>query len=161
MKLMHFVVISIGIIMLFYLAGIETGTSQIINNFQLGQNNSITNPSTNPDAGTITSFDSIKNLIFGNFFWVMVGIAIIAIGAVSFFQVAGLSFSLQADYTAVYSVIASALWIWVSIDLWTIKGYIGSLTGSTGVFYYLSFFLIVIYMASFAFALFQFIKTGT
>ena len=134
MKVYYLTVMAVGIMFLFYVAGIETNSSNIIS--------AIGNP-TNWSSGTI---------------WVL------AIAAMSAFllltnKISAFGFTVQASTEAIIAVFVGGIYIIFAADLYSIVTFVGSITdSSTNWIYYLVWSLIVPLMIGYTISLIDYIR---
>lgn len=160
MKLFPFIIITIGLMFTFYMAGIDTGSSKVIDAFQLNENETLVDVNPNVTASDVGSFASIKNQMSSTniFYVVLVFFFIVTILSLAKFSVLSASWSPSID--AAFSVLAGILWALFAIDIFSIIKFVGEITGNTGWVYQLIRIILVVYLVGFLFALISFIKKG-
>lgn len=149
MKLFYFMIIAIGIMFTFQIAGINTGSNLLLDKFIGGTTTNIdpTVSGTSPsDIAGASNFWIMLNILFA------VAIALSIVGAV----LGG-----QRSESAINALVAGAatfIWSMFAIDFWSILKLMSSVTGGSGWEYWLVWIIIVPFEVGFGYSLINFIQ---
>lgn len=160
MRLAYFIAISIGLMTLFYLAGIDTGSSLILNFMETG-NSTTPIGDLNPDFSqpTTIKYDA-EDILSSTTLWQMLWIALFVFVFIAGGKITLYGTSIQVAVEAVLAGIAGVLFYVFVVDAWSIISYMRTLTGGTGWIFFLVFTLGIIYISMFVISLIQFIVRG-
>jgi len=170
MKLYYFMIIAIGLMFTFNLAGIDTGSSNIFKALGIGNNNvsNISNVDVYPDLSNESNNVSYevrdvvnpKDKLGKSYFWYMIAIALAVLVLTS--GVTGvkiLGFGVQLNLVnSISAGVATFILAMFAYDFFSIVRYMAEITGGTGWEYYLVWILIFPFLATFAFQLIKFIQ---
>lgn len=164
MRLAYFIAISIGLMTLFYLAGIDTGSSLILNFMETG-NSTTPIGDLNPDFSqpTTTEYDA-ENILSSTTLWQMLWIALFVFVFLAGVKITLFGNSIQVAVEAVLAGIAGVLFYVFVVDAWSIISYtrrITNVTDGTEWIFFLVFTLGIIYISMFVISLIQFIVRGS
>ena len=160
MKVYVFVIITLGLMFTFHMAGIDTGSSKAIDYFGLSSTNNTVN--VNPDVSitSVGTFTQIKNHLSANsFYYILIAFFIIAT-ILSLAKVSALTLSWQPSIDAVFAVMGLIVWSIFALDTYSIIKFVGEITGNAGWIYNVVKIFLIVYLGAFAFALISFIKQG-
>lgn len=156
MKLYYFVIIAIGLMFTFHLAGIETGSGRILD---MLTSENVSNTIVDYDEADYTGADT-GDILNNNSWWVVLAVAfttLIALAGFRGIRVAG--FGLEVNpMNAIVAAVASAIFTMFALDFFSILIHMHEITGGTGWQYHLTWILIVPILFGFALSLIQFIK---
>lgn len=164
MRMAHFVIISLGLMFLFYLAGVDTGSSKMMTSV-FGSNN-ITNqnidinPNVSISEGVVDSSSGIINTLVNKPIWFVILASLLLILILSIFKVSFLSFNWNPSVDAGYIAIGIVIWGLVSLDMFSIWTELNRITGAEGWMYLITTILIFTYLIAFAFSIFRFARSG-
>ena len=150
MKVYYFMIIAVGLMFLFNLAGIETGSNQIFDLFQVNLNQTA-NIHPTVTATDITIIDNAST------FWIALAAAILLFGATTIKISAGFA-SLQITTEAVLAALSGFIFVVFATDFLSILNYMRIVTGGTGWEFHLTWILIVPFLIGFALSIIQLIK---
>lgn len=170
MKLYYFMIIAIGLMFTFNLAGIDTGSHKIFQLIGL-QNNNVSNISDVdivPDVNVSITKEDIVNpsgvasrIKSSMTIWlsVVIAIAIMFLSAVmGGVSIAGSGVNTSSIVYVITSGVATFILSMFAFDFFSIVRYMAEITGGTGWEYYLVWILIFPFLATFAFQLIKFIQ---
>jgi hypothetical protein len=150
MKIYYFIVVTIGLMFLFNLAGI-TNESKSIDYTGLG------NGSVPPDFTPSSEETDASNLSHSTTFWALIAAAAALFFAGSFRVSAGIvQFQLVTE--TIFAGIASFIAVMFLSDVYSILSKMYEITGGTGIWYYLTWMIIAPYLVGFGAALVEFIR---
>jgi len=174
MKLYYFMIIAIGLMFTFNLAGIDTGNHNIL--VHLGfENNNISNLSgveLKPDIGNISIESSdiarpsnlkskIKHITDDATLWWSFAVAMAVIFGLAIagsIRIAGSGFNTSAGIYVITAGVSIFIFYMFAFDFLSILRYMKEITGGTGWEYYLVWILIFPFIVGFAFELIKFIQ---
>ena len=149
MRLSVFLIIVVGLMFTFHLAGIETGSSNILTKVLPNQTTNI-----NPSVGDVTTDDllSSKNI------WIAVIIAFVVIGAVTATRINLGVVQFQATTENIYSFLSLIIWGMFAVDFLSILKVVYIATGGIGWIFTIIFLLMSLFLISFAISLLNFVR---
>lgn len=159
MKLYYFMIIMIGLMYTFSLAGIETGSNDLFQKMNiLGEN--LNDTVINPTLSSTTEYDT-QDISNASYYWAAFVIAMIVIagaGVLGSVEVLGSGFNTGSFLTAVVAVLSSFIYGMFATDLFSILKLMYEITGGSGWQFHLTWILIVPILFAFPVSLIQFIK---
>jgi len=147
MKIYVMTIIAIGLMFLFYLAGIGT-PSMVLSAIGGKATNSTT------ASGDVTDTQQFSN---SNLF-LFAGIFIAGVIAMSVTSIQIGGYSLNTPLEALIGAFIGGVYLLFATDLFAIVSYVGSLTGSTGWIYYSTWAIIVPLLGGYTISLIEFIR---
>jgi len=137
MKVYTFTVIAIGIMFLFNIAGLDTGTSQIL------------------DAlGGVETTGGFQ----GTNLWIAIAVFVAASIAVAVSRISIGGFSLNTPIEALIATFIGGIYLLFASDLYSIVSYIGGIAGTTSWEYYTCWAVIVPILAGYTISIVEFIR---
>lgn len=161
MKLYYFMIIAIGLMYTFSLAGIETGSNHLIGALGMGVDD-INSTVIDPSFDTAGEYD-VRDIINQNSWWASLILAMIVaatLGAIRGVSILGSGISVDF-ISAIVAGISTFLFSMFSLDFFSILIYMKELNcigGTCGWQFHLTWILIVPMLFGFGISLIQFIK---
>lgn len=158
MKLYVFIIMTLGLMFTFYMAGIDTGSNLIFQRFSFNDTSIDVNP--NVSTSDVGTYSKVRERLSGaTYFYILMGFfAVIALFSIARFS--AFTISWQPLIEGGYAALSVVLWAIFSIDVYSTIKYTGELTDYSGWVYNLIFITLLCYLALFSFALIKFIRTG-
>jgi hypothetical protein len=168
MRLVTYVMIALGLMFLFNIAGVETGGSGLLldavfgaSSGNLSAENISIDTNVSVSSTEASSSSTLRNLVTGKSLWYIFLLVLSVIAILSLIKVSALSFSFQPDALRVgTSVIAIAVYALVLLDMIAVWKYVGIITNATGWIFIIISFLMMIFVVGFLFSLIKFITQG-
>jgi len=163
MKLYYFMVIAIGLMWTFHLAGIQTGSSHILNSIQgLWLNETDVNPVSSGNGSSYEVYDVVNpsRALDKSTYWAMISLALsvlVAIGGLKEVKILGSGISMN-PIASVTAGVATFICSMFAFDFFSIVHYMNQITGGTGWEYYLTWVLIFPILVGFVFSLIEFVQ---
>jgi len=158
MKLYYFMIIAIGLMFTFSIAGVDTGSNRIINTLGMGVN-SLNETVITPSLSAASTYN-IRDIINQNSWWLaLVGAFAVAIslGAIKGVSIFGGGAQLD-PLNAIMAAVAAYIYFMFSFDFLSILLYMFEITNGVGWQFNLTWILIVPFLFAFAFSIIQFIR---
>lgn len=121
MKVYYYLIIAVGIMLLFGLAGVETSSNHILRTFISTNNTAISPDTTASNPSSVNSVRNFTGSLWENFLVAL--LAIVVLVAVSKIQIGGFSLGGGIDRTVVLSALMYGLFGFIVQDLWSIVAY--------------------------------------
>ena len=159
MKLYYFMLIAVGLMYVFYLGGIDTGSGKILASLDVvvdsNSNNTVNlDPSIDAEGLEASNIKSNSKYIWGAL--IMFLILVMVFSALSSFQVG--SSGVVFNFEGFVAGIAAFLWAIFSLDFYSILTKMYQVTGGIGWEFHLTWILIVPFLVGFALSIIQFVK---
>jgi hypothetical protein len=153
MKLYYFILSALGIMILLYLGGVNTGSGSVVNsllfnnvsNIQISNNQSITQAP--------QSFDFSSNLFY--LVTAIIG-AFALVGAVS--KIAIGQFQIQSNLDGLYALVGGAFWVLFAQDIVKVLINVYGITGGIGWEFWIISILSVTFLLGFFICILEFIR---
>jgi len=163
MKLYYFMIIAVGLMWTFHLAGIQTGSSHILDNIQgLWLNETDVNPISADNSSSYDVKDVVdpSRIVDKSTYWAMISLALsvlVAIGGLKEVKIlgSGISMNIIASVTAGVATFICSMF---AFDFFSIAYYMNQITGGRGWEYYLTWILIFPILVGFVFSLIEFVQ---
>jgi len=157
MKLYYFMIIAVGLMWTFHLAGIQTGSSHILDKIS-GLN--LNETDVVPEVSSSTTYTT-SDIINANSWWwaiILTLSVLVAINVAGGVFVLGSGVNASALTYAITASLATYICSMFAFDFLSIVVYMNQITGGTGWEYYLTWILIFPILVGFVFSLIEFVQ---
>ena len=154
MKLYYFIIIAIGIMFTFNLAGIDTSSHLILNKLQVN-NNQLNETELNP---TVSESSVIATITGAGSFWIAVAAFFVVLMIAVSTRVSAGFVSFQATTESVFAGIAAFIFAMFSLDIFSILIKIRDITHGIGWEFNLTWIIIIPFLVGFTISLIEFIR---